>query len=131
MYNIIRDDECLLVELKADFDYGTINRILVNENLASEPVHSHHLWIIGRHQAELRLGDIQTLVDDFGRLHDGHPCEKKMAIVVEPGLTEEKMRLMASGIERLKSISSRVFHTDNEARQWLLDSNSQNPRETT
>lgn len=120
MYNISRNDECLLVEFKADFDYGTISSILIHETLTSDEMHSHYLWIIGRHQGELCLGDIQTLVDDFGRLHDGRPYTKKMAIVVEPGLTEEKMRLMASGIERLKSISSRVFHTSDEARQWLL-----------
>ncbi len=120
MYDISKSDDCLLVEFKADFDYGTINSILSNESLADEFRRLHNVWVIGRHQAELRLGDIQTLVDDFGKLHTGCPDAKKMAIVVEPGLTEAKMRLMASGIERLKAISSRVFHTAHEARQWLL-----------
>jgi len=125
MYDITKNNDCLLVEFKADFDYGTINSILSNETLVDEFRRLHTIWIIGRHQAELRLGDIQTLVDDFGRIHADRPCRKKMAIVVEQGLTEAKMRLMASGIERLKAITSRVFHTSDEARQWLLAGNSQ------
>jgi len=124
MYTISKNNECMLVEFNADFDYGTMKSILINKTLAAEFRHLHNLWMIGKHRAQLRLGDIQTLVDDFVRLHVGSTCTKKMAIVVEPGLTEAKMQLIASGIERLESISSRVFHTVSEARHWLLANNS-------
>jgi hypothetical protein len=125
MFMIKKDEACLLVELRGDFDYSTVKQILYNETMTAEFGRMNDIWMIGNHHARLRLGDIQLLVDDFTRLFPRTVKCKKTAMVVAPGLTEAIIRLLANGIERSLMVSCRVFHTADDARQWLLAQNSQ------
>lgn len=125
MYRIDKTNEYLLVELEADFDYSTIKQITYNETMMSEVERLNDIWLIGKHRAHLRLGDIQLLVDDFKRLYTRTNDTKKIAMVVQQGLTEAIIQLLASGIHRCTSVSCCVFHTVDEARQWIQAKNSQ------
>lgn len=125
MYHITKTNESLLVEIEADFDYGTIKQITYNETVMSEAGRLNDIWLFGKHRAQLRLGDIQLLVDDFKRLYARPSDTKKIAMVVQQGLTEAIIQLLASGIRRCASVSCCVFHTVDEARQWVQAKNSQ------
>lgn len=119
MYQVSRDEHCIMVELKQDFDYGILKEIIYNEIMISDAMHLHDIWLVGQHRAHLRLGELQNIVDDFRKLCPKGMRHKKSAIVVDPGLTEAILKLLADGIQMRLPITCRTFRAVDEARNWI------------
>ncbi len=119
MYKISIEKECLLVQFNANFDYSTIKQVMYKEMTLPDFPRKNDLWLIGEHRADLRLGDIQKLVDDFSRLYPRNMGAKKTAIVVQAGLTAAILELLAKGMESRFPISCRIFASRKAAEEWL------------
>ncbi len=119
MYTIEKSDHCLLVNFKADFDYSTIKRIIYDELIMPEFGCQHDVWLVGGHQAQVRLGEIQNIVDDFSKLCPQNTSNKKMAIIANPGLTSAILDLLADGLDRKLPFSCRTFSSRTAAEKWL------------
>lgn len=119
MYRIDRTKSFLQVQFKADFDYSTLKQLLYNELTLPEFSRLNDMWLIGKYRAHLRLGDVQSIVDDFGRLCPDEACQKKMAIVVKPGLTSAILQLMADSLDRRLPFACRVFDSQAVAEDWI------------
>jgi hypothetical protein len=119
MYKIGKNEKCLLVQFKGDFDYSTIKRIFNDELIMPDFNRQHDIWLIEHHQAQIRLGEIQTLVDDFRQLCPKNTTNKKLAIVAHPGLTFAILDLLADGLDRKLPFSCRTFSSLKEAEDWV------------
>ena len=119
MYNMRKMEGCLAVEFKTSFDYGTLKTIMHNFVQIPEHPRLNELYLIGNHRARIRLGEIQAFVEDYGRLLPKPTRSKKIAMVVDEGLTEAIVGLMANGLEQRHAIKCRIFRTMEEAGEWL------------
>jgi hypothetical protein len=119
MYRISRNDCRLLVEFEDDFNYHDLRMIFQQEILAKGCSCMDIILLVGRHHALIGMGELLSVVDDFGRLCQACANKRKTAVVVDQGLTESIMKLMADGIDQQHPIKSRVFHDLDEAKAWL------------
>lgn len=118
MYKIEKRDDSLLVCFNGDFDYSTIKQVIYKELMLPEFAQLNDIWHVGKHRAHLRLGEIQTIVDDFSKLCPDTACMKKTAIVVEPGLTSAILGLLADGLDRKLPLTCRIFESMEAAEAW-------------
>ena len=125
MYTIDISNDCICVTIRNDFDYSTIKRILHDELVIPGFCRLHEVWLVGTHRAQVRLGELQTIVDDFSRLCPREVIDKKMAFVAEPGLTSAILELLADGLDRKLALSCRTFRSREAAEEWIGLSASQ------
>lgn len=119
MYTISDNTSHLLVEFEDDFNCHDLHMIFHQEILARGCSCMDIIFLVGRHHALIGMGELLSIVDDFGRLCHACANKRKTAVVVDQGLTESIMKLMADGIDRQHPIKSRIFHTMDEAQAWL------------
>ena len=100
MYRILRNDGCLLVEFEEDFNCHDLRMIFHQEILAKGCSCMDIILLVGRHHARISMGELLSVVDDFGRLCQACANKRKTAVVVDQGLTESIMKLMTDGIDR-------------------------------
>lgn len=120
MYKIDKTDTSLLVQFRGDFDYSTIKQIIYNELMVPNFCQLNGFWLVGKHRANLRLGDVQNIVEDYCKCcSQCNSCTRKMAIVAEPGLTSAILELIAKGLNRKRALSCRVFESREAAEKWV------------
>ncbi len=119
MYHIEKEADCLSVVFKGDFDFSTVKCIINDLLITPEFCCCHDIWMVGKHRAQVRLGEIQSIVENFSKLCPKNACNKKTAFVAEPGLTSAILELLASGLDRKLPLSCRIFETREAAEEWL------------
>lgn len=107
------------VTFEDDFTYSTIRTIIRHETLLPQYTRMDDVWLIGKHQALITLGDLETMVADFKCMCPRNASRKKTAIVVDQGLTEAIVLLWIKQSEARMPFTCRVFHTLQEAESWL------------
>jgi len=119
MYSIANNNDHLMVTVRSDLDYSMIKQIIYDELVMPEFRLLHDIWHVGKHRAQIRLGEIQTIVDDFRNLCPPDTCDKKVAIVAEPGLTASILKLLADGLDKKLPLSCRMFGSVDAAKEWI------------
>jgi hypothetical protein len=119
LYKIRERDDHLRVVLEDDFCHGTVKTIIHHVTSMPKYAEMNDLWLIGKHQALVSLGDIAPIVTDFKCLCPSNTTRQKTAVVVAPGHTEFVVRLWVTGVNKHLPFEARVFHELGEAEEWL------------
>ena len=119
MYKVTNNEDYLVVRFKANFTCNDLRIIIRHELLVPECAHMNDIWLIGKHHAQISMGELLSIIDDFKHLHPKHAEGKKTAIVVEQGLTEAIMQLLANGLKNQLPFECRLFHKLEEAEAWM------------
>jgi hypothetical protein len=119
MYEIKKSDSHLLVEFQGNFDYSMIQTIIRHTTMMKEYPHTNDIWLIGNHNADIRLGELETMVRDFHCSCPTDATRTKTAVVVDEGLTGTIFELWVKGIQKRVTFEIRIFQTLKEAEGWL------------
>lgn len=119
MYEISKYDSHLQVEFKCDFDYPLVQMIIHHETMMKEYPDTNDIWLVGKHHADIRLGELDTMVQEFHCLCPTDSTRTKTAVVVNEGLTGAILELWANALQKRVAFDIRIFHTLNEAESWL------------
>ena len=119
MYSIKKHANHLRVEFQDNFSYSMIRTIIRHETMMLEYSHTNDLWLIGKHRADIRLGELEALVNEFHCQCPRDATRTKTAIVVEQGLTHAILELWMKAVQKRVSFDLRIFHTLESAESWL------------
>lgn len=119
MYEIKKYDSHLLVEFLGDFDYPMVQTIIRHETMMKEYPDTNDIWLIGNHHADIRLGELETMVQDFHCLCPTGATRTKTAIVVNEGLTGAILELWVGALLKRVAFDINIFPTLEEAQAWL------------
>ncbi len=119
MYGIEKNDNYLQIRFNADFNYGTIRRMMYEAAMIADFWKLNDIWMVAEHRADLQLGDLQNIIDDFCKIYPAKAREKKTAIVASPGLTSAILELLANGMNRKLPLSCKLFNSHSEALEWI------------
>ena len=119
MYKIENQDGYLLVKFEEDFDYNALKVIIHHVTMMQEYPCTNDLWMVGKHHAHIRLGELETMVREFHCLCPVDATRTKTAIVAEQGLTQSILELWVHAVRKKVSFDLQVFHTLDEAQEWL------------
>ena len=119
MYEIRKNDSHLLVEFQGDFNYPMIQTIIRHETMMKEYPDTNDIWLVGKHHADIRLGELETMVREFHCLCPTDATRTKTAVVVNEGLTGAIFELWVKGIQKRVAFDIRIFHTLDEAQSWM------------
>lgn len=119
MYEIRKNNNHLRVEFKDDFDYPVIKAIIRHETMMKEYPDTNDIWLIGKHHANIRLSELDTMVQDFHCLCPTDSTRSKTAVVVNEGLTGAVLELWVNALKKRVAFEIQLFHTLDEAEDWL------------
>lgn len=119
MYDIVRNEECLIVRFLEDFDYPMIHSAIHHETMLGEYADTNDIWLIGDKRARIHLGEIDLLVKEFECRCPRSAGRTKTAIVVDAGLTGSIIELLVSGLKQKVAFEIEIFRTMDDARDWL------------
>jgi hypothetical protein len=119
MYDIKKHDSHLLVEFLGDFDYPMVQTIIRHETMLKEYPDTNDIWMIGKHRADIRLGELETMVREFHCLCPTDATRTQTAIVVNEGLTRAIIELWANALQKRVAFDIKIFHALEEAEVWL------------
>jgi len=119
MYEIVNSDETVKIQFKDNFDYSVLKTALQHVGLKSACAQLNDMWFIGKHHAQICLGELLALVDDFKHLYTEVKVDKRTAFVVEHELTTSRFHLLVEGLNRVLEHECRLFSTSQEAEEWL------------
>ena len=119
MYKIENKDGYLLVTFEEDFDYNTISVIIHHVTMMQEYPHTNDLWMIGKHHARIRLGELESMVREFHCHCPRDATRTKTAIVAQQGLTQAILELWVNAVRKKVSFELQIFNTLEEAEEWL------------
>ncbi len=119
MYEIRKNDNHLLVEFQGDFDYPLIKTVIRHETMLKEYPGTNDIWLIGNHRANIRLGELETMVQEFHCLCPEDATRTKTAIVVNEGLTGAVIELWVNALQKRVTFDIEIFPTLDEAENWL------------
>jgi hypothetical protein len=119
MYEIRKYDSHLRVEFKDDFDYSMVKTIIHHETMLKEYPDTNDIWLVGKHHADIRLGELETMVKDFHCRCPRGATRTKTAVVVNEGLTGAILELWVNALQKRVAFDIRIFHTLDEAEGWL------------
>jgi hypothetical protein len=119
MYNIEKNHDHLLVEFQEDFNYPMVQTIIHHETMLKEYPDTNDIWLIGKHRADIRLGELEKMVREFHCLCPTDATRTKTAIVVDEGLTGAILELWVNGLKKRVAFDIEIFHALDEAQAWL------------
>jgi len=119
MYDIVRNDEYLIVKFLEDFDYPMIHSAIHHETMLGEYADTNDIWLIGDKRAQIHLGEIELLVREFECRCPRSATRSKTAIVVDEGLTGSILELLVNGLKKKVAFEIAIFRTVEDAREWL------------
>jgi hypothetical protein len=119
MYCINKHADHLRVEFQDDFNYNLIKTIIRHETMMLEYPYTNDIWLVGTHRADIRLGELQTMVNDFHCHCPSDSTRTKTAIVADPGLTQAILELWVNGVKNTVKFELRIFDHLEEAEEWL------------
>ncbi len=119
MYRIQKNNDHLLVEFLDDFDYPMIQAIIRHETMLKEYPDTNDIWLIGSHHADIRLGELETMVQEFYCQCPAEATRTKTAVVVNEGLTGATLELWVMALQKRVAFDIEMFRTLEEAQAWL------------
>ena len=119
MYEIRKHDNHLLVEFLGDFNYPMVQTIIRHESMLKEYPDTNDIWLIGKHHADIRLGELEMMVREFIGLYPTDATRTKTAIVVNEGLSKAILELWVNGLQKHVAFDIKLFPTQEEAEAWL------------
>jgi hypothetical protein len=124
MYKIEKNDDYLMVRFSEDFDANTIRAVIHNETMMKEFSYTNDIWMIGKCHAQIRLGELETMVRDFHCQCPRESTRTKTAVVAERGLTQAILELWVNAVRKKVPFEIKLFHNLKEAKDWLEVSKS-------
>lgn len=118
MYRIAQNDGYLLVELMDNFTLSVVQTIIHHETSMPQYPDTNDIWLIGSHRADIHLGDIELMVNEFQCRCPRQASRTKTAIVVDEGLTGAILELWVKGLQRRVAFDIRIFRTLDQAQAW-------------
>jgi hypothetical protein len=119
MYEIRKERDHLRVEFQEDFNYPMIKTIIHHETMLKEYPDTNDIWLVGKHRADIRLGELETMVREFHCLCPADATRTKTAIVVDEGLTGAILEIWVNALQKRVTFDIKIFHTLDEAQEWL------------
>ncbi|VGO21115.1 hypothetical protein [Pontiella sulfatireligans] len=119
MYHIHENPDHLLVEFRRDFDYPMIQTIIHHETTMLEYPATNDIWLIGTHHADIRLGELESMVQEFQCRCPKDATRTKTAVVCDQGLTQAVIELWMAEAQKRVAFEMRMFKTLEEAEGWL------------
>jgi hypothetical protein len=119
MYEIRKERDHLRVEFQEDFNYPMIKTIIHHETMLKEYPDTNDIWLVGKHRADIRLGELETMVREFHCLCPTDATRTKTAIVVDEGLTGAILEIWVNALQKRVTFDIKIFHTLDEAQEWL------------
>ncbi len=119
MYKIQKHEGYLQVNFEEDFDFRGVQAIIHHVTSIKEYPDTNDIWLIGHHRADIRLGELETMMREFHCRCPRDATRTKTAIVVDSGLTESVIELWVAATKKNVSFDMRIFETLEEARMWL------------
>ena len=119
MYEIRKERDHLLVEFLDDFDYPMVQTIIRHETTLKEYPDTNDIWLVGKHHANIRLGELETMVQEFHCLCPTDATRTQTAVVVNEGLTGAILELWVNALQKRVAFDIKIFHTLEEAEAWL------------
>jgi hypothetical protein len=119
MYNIARKNGYLLVKFLEDFDFSMIQAAIHHETMLGEYAETNDIWVLSDKRADIHLGELETLVNEFQCRCPRNASRTKTAIVVDEGLTSAIIELWVTGLRKKVSFEIEMFRTLEEAKDWL------------
>ena len=121
MYKIDKRDGYLFVRFEANFDYNVVQAVIHHLTSIKEYPYTDDLWLIGGFRADIRLGELETMMREFHCHCPGEATRSKTAIVVDPGFTESVIELWVKATNKRVPFEMRVFHALADAQVWLAE----------
>ena len=119
MYKIEKREEYILVRFTEDFDFNVVQTVIHHVTSIREFPYTNDLWLIGKHRANIRLGELETMVREFHCHCPTEATRTKTAVVVEHGLTEAIIDLWMSAARKKVSFDMQIFDSFEAALRWL------------
>ncbi len=119
MYEIRKERDHLLVEFLDNFDYPMVQTIIRHETMLKEYPDTNDIWLVGKHHANIRLGELESMVREFHCLCPTDATRTQTAVVVNEGLTGAILELWVNALQKRVAFDIKIFHTLDEAKAWL------------
>lgn len=119
MYTIEENDDHILVKFEDSFDYPMARTVFRHLTGIRQYPHTNDIWVIGRHTADIRLGELENMVQEFQYACPAGAQRTKTAVVVAEGLTGAILELFVKAMQKRVSYKLRIFRTLEEAQAWL------------
>lgn len=119
MYTIKKCTDHLRIEFQSDFNYTTIQTIIHHELMLEEFPFTNDIWFVGKHRADIRLNELEPLVNYYHRHCPHNTTRTKTAIVAEQGLTQAILELWMNAVERRMPFEMKIFRSQKDAEIWL------------
>jgi hypothetical protein len=119
MYSITEEDGYLLVKFEDDFDYAIVRTIIHHVTKKKEYPCTNDIWMIGKYHARIRLGEVETMVQDFHCQCPSDATRTKTAIVAEREGTQTILELWVHSVKKRVPFDLKIFYCLEEAKEWL------------
>ncbi|MEN7972561.1 MAG: hypothetical protein ABFR47_01870 [Verrucomicrobiota bacterium] len=119
MYTIERNGDRLLVNFLESFDYDAIREVIHHVTMLKEYPHTNDIWLIGKHQANLRLHELESMVKEFQCRCPRDATRTKTAIVAEWGTTRSILEIWANALRKRISFELKIFQSLEKAEEWM------------
>ena len=119
MYEIRKERNHLRVEFLDNFNFSMVQTIIRHETMLKEYPDTNDIWLIGKHHADIRLGELETMVREFHCLCPTDATRTKTAVVVNEGLTRAILELWVNALQKRVAFDIKIFSTQDEAEAWL------------
>lgn len=119
MYSIETTQDYLLVKFFEDFDFNMLHVVMHHLMCMKAYPDTNDIWLIGNHHANIRLAEIEAMVNDFQCHCPKDSTRSKTAVVCERGLTQAVIGLWMDAVQKRVAFEMRMFTTLEEAEDWL------------
>lgn len=119
MYYINKFSDHLRIEFQDNFNYTTMKAIIHHVTMLKEYPHTNDIWLIGKHHADIRLGEVETMVKEFHCRCPQRVTRTKTAVVVEQRFTQTILELWINAIQKKVDFDLCIFQSLEDAESWL------------
>ncbi len=119
MYRIEKKVDHLLVRFNEDFAFSTVQVVIHHLMRMKEYPDTNDIWLLGSQRALIRLGEIETMVNEFQCHCPRDATRTKTAIVVDRGLTRSIIELWVKALLVRVPFDIRIFESLDDAKTWL------------
>jgi len=125
MYRIEQHSNHLLVRFYEDLDFSTVQVVIHHLMRMKEYPDTNDIWFIGAHRLHIRLGDIETMVEEFQCHCPKDSNRSRTAIGVDNGLARSFIALWVKALRKRVSFEMSIFDSLEEARVWISAADEQ------
>ena len=119
MYNIEKNHDHLIVTFEDNVNSCMIQAIISHLTSMKDYPDTNDIWMIGPHHADIRLGELETMVQEFRCRCPNDAKRTKTAIVAEQEMTQTIFELWAYALKHRVAFDIRIFSELEEAESWM------------